>query len=67
MVVAAIQTAIQIVEATTKRYYTLKHLKKVMAASSKVPKGQILSMPPTIQIEKLGRSQEMMLDHQRII
>ena len=64
----AIQTAIPImVGVITKKYFTLKILMKVMAASSKVPKEQILLTPPTIQIEKLGNSQVMMLDHQQII
>ena len=64
MVAAVILTT---VAETTKRSCTLKLLKQGMAASYKAPKGQILSTPPTIQIEILGNFRVMMLDHQPII
>ena len=64
MVAEAIQIMVRVI---TKKYFTLKILKKVMATSSKVPKEQILLTPTTIQKEKLGNYQVMMRDHQRII
>ena len=67
MAAAILTVILTTVEEITKRPFTLKILKKGMAALYKIPKGQILSTPPTIQIERLGNFRVMMLDHQPTI